>query len=89
MSSTPDIGSRRIGKFFMIDRAVYSKDAAEIFAQLRFVPLRVEHLAYKDHFEFIGYSYQFDITEFGELVPEYNVEITKENETIQVRALRL
>lgn len=84
------INVKRIGKFYMDDMFMRSDDAPEVFKQMAFVPYRVEMHAYGYKFECIGISHLFEPVADGFIAPEYNIEITKDDQgNITVNALAI
>lgn len=67
------IGSDRIGRF-SIDWHSYEKEIKrleQVFCKMRFVPVRVECLGYEATYELTGISHLFDEVKKGEVIPEY------------------
>lgn len=65
--------TRRLGKFYASHELVTGGDFDKLLCDMRFVPYRVELLAYNDCFEFVGTSEKFDALEEGQEVPVYRV----------------
>lgn len=72
-----------IGKFYIDRRFVHeeTEQVAKVLAILGFVPLRVECFFIEDKLEYQGISSKFDELPFGMIVPEYTLEITRDEET--------
>lgn len=66
---------KRIGKFYVPTRMVMDGNVAEVLSYMGFVPIRVEHLAHEQKFEYIGLSHIFEPIEEGFNVPEYTIQI--------------
>lgn len=70
--------SRRIGKFYIDYHNIMTDDNDSItkaLIKLKFVPLRVEFLAYRNEFEYIGLSPQFNETPIGLEPPVYIITV--------------
>jgi hypothetical protein len=67
---------KRLGKFYINKSMIDEKDTPDILARMAFVPYRVELLAYRNDFEFIGTSKLFDEHTIGYDVPEYQIVIS-------------
>lgn len=86
---------QKLGKFYLDTEFGTGDLAPMIFTELKFVPLRVEHLAYKGVFEYIGLSHQFAEIRHGEQAPEYRIVITEtpgddgEEPTFEVEAVSI
>lgn len=65
---------RRLGKFYLDSEIVMDGVAGEFLEQMKFTPWRVEHLVYRDQFEFIGLSFMFDEANEAESLPVYRVD---------------
>ncbi len=68
--------SKRLGKFYISKAAVEEKETPDILARMGFVPWRVEFLAHRNNFEYIGTSKLFDEHKIGYTVPEYQIIIS-------------
>ena len=82
---------KRIGKFYINTVDVMEDEVMhQVFAQLQFIPLRVENLAYSDRFEFIGISPMFEPLKKEFMAGEYNIEIihNEDDDSISVKAVR-
>lgn len=64
---------KRLGKFYISRQVIDGPEIPEVFKQLSFVPYRVELLADRDEFEYIGTSPAFEELEKGKSVPTYNI----------------
>ena len=53
---------------------------AEVFALLKFIPLRAEWLDYKKMIEYIAISDQFEHVPLGKLIPEYQLKISQDKD---------
>ena len=75
---------RRIGKFYVTRDLIVrdQEEIAEMFSQLRFIPVRVEMLFHINSLEYIGFSYLFKEIEEGLDTPEYNIITTQDDEGI-------
>lgn len=51
------------------------EEVSDILGYLKFVPLRVEFLAYSNEFEYIGISDKFEELQIGEKVPTYTITL--------------
>jgi len=51
---------KRIGKMNIPNNIVEEENFPDVLATMQFIPLRVEYLAYRDQFEYIGISPMFD-----------------------------
>jgi len=86
---------KRLGKFYVSPEMIRNPALVEILKRLAFLPYRVEFLAHKDSFEYIGISKAFEELEAGSLPPEYEIvtktemnKFTKRNEIVSVTAHR-
>jgi len=71
---------KRIGKIYISNDIVKEDIFPDVLAFIQFVPLRVEYLAYRDQFEYIGISPMFDeIPPFVESSIYFLEITTKEN----------
>ena len=80
-----------VGRFSISD--IVFEDLPEVqrmFAQLKFLPTRVEHDYSSRSFEYKGHSPYFDEVGMGEIIPHYHIietsHIDKDNEYIFERA---
>ena len=62
----------------MIDRE--PNRVAEVFSLLKFVPVRAECLHYSDEIEYVAISERFATVPFGQIIPEYNLKITQDED---------
>lgn len=74
----------RVGCFYVADQMVYDSAFARVLAQLGFVPMRVEHLAYTKRYLYIGLSFMFNPITMGNPIPEYDVIIDESGPNINV-----
>jgi hypothetical protein len=64
----------RLGRFFISDSFVEDYETcSEVLSQMKFVPIRVEHLWGRGAFEYVGHSLLFEEIEFGSEIPEYAI----------------
>ena len=81
-----------MGKFFLTRSVVENGIAAEILSGLGFIPYRVECLAYRSQFEYIGVSFQFEVVTEGHKIPEYRVEVHEnedpEDDSLIIKAVK-
>lgn len=79
-----------MGKFYVIRPVVDTGKVAAVLAKMEFVPFRVEYLAHKDEFEYIGVSSLFAEIPigFGE-TPTYTITVNDLNDEITVTAERV
>ena len=70
--------NQRVGKFTVgRDLIVETPETlAEMFKQMDFVALRVEHFPSSDSYQYVGYSSLFKPIEMGQAMPEYLIEVT-------------
>lgn len=68
---------KRIGRVFVLTSMYYhhGENIANTLAQIKFLPLRVEHRADMDAFELSGISNAFDEIGYGDAVPMYELQI--------------
>ena len=78
--------SRKLGKFYMPYNFIESESAPELFAELRFVPLRAEAQEYRKLYEYIGTSPLFSEVEEGAEIPEYRIFMTRTETGLSVDA---
>lgn len=73
--------NRRLGKIRisreMIDHDL--KDIVDIFAIMKFVPVRAEFLYCYNEIEYIAISDRFEVVLEGDIIPEYTIDVTYEN----------
>lgn len=67
---------RRFGKFYVSENFTEDADLFAILQEMKFIPYRVEYLAYELRFEYIGYSPLFEPLKELEATPFYNIKIT-------------
>jgi hypothetical protein len=53
---------------------------AEVFALLKFVPVRAECLHYLNEIEYVAISERFENVPFGQIVPEYKLTISQDED---------
>ena len=53
---------------------------AEVFALLKFVPVRAEHYYHIDEIEYIAISERFEDVPFGCIIPEYKLTISQDKD---------
>jgi hypothetical protein len=70
--------SRRLGRFEVSGHCVNdaSEELQQVLAYMKFVPLRVEFLFYKDAFDYTGISPLFESVEKGSIIPTYQLHIS-------------
>ena len=69
----------KIGKFYISNKEMKDLESmVSLFSYLKFVPLRVELLAYNMKYELYGISKLFDDVPEGFNTPEYDIQITKD-----------
>ena len=66
----------QIGKMYVSEHLVLSECFADALAKIRFVPVRVEMLYERMAFEYIGHSPAFRELAKGEIIPEYELNIS-------------
>lgn len=71
--------SRRIGKFYLPQSMLMTMETATVLGILSFIPTRVEHIYHQMEFEYIGFSELFREVSEGEIIPTYNIIVTKEH----------
>jgi len=69
-----ELKERRIGKFYVAQRAVYGASIPQVLARMQFVPLRVDMLADIPVYRYIGMSPMFDETIEGCAGKHYTVD---------------
>ena len=69
----------QIAKFCISSRWIERdpSEVAEVFAMLKIVPLRVEHLFHRGVFEYLAIGSQFRSVGGGEVVPEVEIKVTR------------
>lgn len=67
----------RMGKFY-IDMFEVENNPHEVFSLIKFVPYRVECLHYNAQYEYIGTSPLFREVPAGEVMPEYDLQINRD-----------
>ena len=67
---------KNIGKFYVSKELNKESSFSKVLSLLRFVPLRVEYLAYRNAFEYIGLSPYFENSENCEPA-EYGITVNK------------
>lgn len=82
--------ARRAGKFYVSHDMINEGQLCEILYKMRFIPYRVEYLAYMDQFEYIGTSPTFEDLNMGWQVPEYKLLVdTEHGEIASVQAVKV
>ncbi len=69
--------SRNLGKITILSENIrQSPDMiAEIFIQMRFIPVRAELMFHNKNIEYIGLSDRFNEIKEGEQIPSYSIEV--------------
>ena len=76
--------ARRVGKFVIAAKLMSHQTnlVAQVLARLHFVPFKVEHLSYKDGYEFTGVSPCFELLDETAKFPKYVLEMTVDDEGV-------
>ena len=74
------MNNRKIGRFRVSRQLVAERpdDIAEALAMIGFVPVRCEMLYAWDSFEYTGISERFAVCDLGNIPPEYDMQITRD-----------
>jgi hypothetical protein len=82
--------AKRFGKFYVPHEVSDEGELCEILYKMRFVPYRVEFLAYKNQFEHIGTSRVFEDLEVGSETPTYKIMVDLDKgEIVSVQAVKV
>ena len=65
--------NKKIGKFYISHNDLHSNNFEYALSVIKFIPLRVEFLAHRNQFEYIGLSHLFDTISYGSEVPTYTI----------------
>ncbi len=76
------MSNRKFGKFYLDGDTVTQDtyDTSQILIDLQFVPTRVEFIAHRNQFEYIGLSPAFEDVTVGMDVPEYIIECSRDKD---------
>ena len=81
---------KRLGKFYVSTELVMTGDVLPVLTSMQFIPTRVEHLYHMGKFEYIGMSPIFPELGEGFMIPEYDVQLSKDdigNVTVTTQSL--
>ena len=72
----------RVGKVYISKEVVYNEVFGDVLSHIKFIPLRVEYLAYRNCFEYIGSSVEFDEIPQGTELPVYKIEVKTDEDGV-------
>lgn len=81
---------KRLGRLYISDELMSENigELYEVFSQLRFIPVRVEHMWHRSVFEMCGISPLFDEIKIGDESPTYKIIINRSGIDIEVSVER-
>ena len=80
--------ARRIGRISINRDDVESKDIDTWWYLLNFIPIRAEYLYHSFKIEMDGFSPLFDKIKMHEMIPEYQILIHTQEETVAISVER-